>query len=482
MPTFFPRRRTALWPALGACFVAVLLLFGCGPPSPAEPLAARPDTLLNLDHLDALGETVAREDTTYRIIHIYAEALDYHWVGDDDEGIACVDDAARAAVVYLRHYEATADAASRAKAEALLRFVMYMQTDRGLFYNFVWDNDLTINRTHPNSRADKFEWWAARAVWALGEGARVLRTVNPTLADACARHLRRTLPHLDALLARYGQTLDDDGRTVPRWLVREHAADATSELLLGLAALGEAYPDDEIQQRIDRFAEGIALMQYGSMRTFPYGAHASWREGWHGWGNTQTQALTTTGHLATAVREADHFYPRLLVDGWLHSLRFDTGEVRRFEQIAYATRCVAVGLIRLYETTGEARYATLAGLAASWFTGNNVAETPMYDPDHGYGFDGITAPDTINRNAGAESTIEANFTLLEVERHPAARRWLHATGEAPQSLVKGGTEYRYRVFTTGDREDPARVAVVMNLTEETTQLLTGDAIDAFLRS
>ena len=68
----------------------------------------------------------------------------------------------RAAVVYLRHFELTRDEGAREKAEALLRFIAHMQRDDGLFYNFVWNNQLDINKTHPNSRANRFGWWAAR--------------------------------------------------------------------------------------------------------------------------------------------------------------------------------------------------------------------------------------------------------------------------------------------------------------------------------
>lgn len=463
---------------------ATLLLAGpgcdgsVGPDDDAAPPAA---VEVNLAHLDALGEDVEVGGTPYRIVHIYAEAPDYAWVADDDEGAACVDDVARAAVVYLRHYETTGDESARARAERLLRFVMYMQTEEGLFYNFVWDRTLAINRQHVNSRADAFEWWAARGVWAMGEGARVLKSVNPAFAEALVRRVQRTYPHLDRLLARYGETSQENGRTVPEWLVYGSAADATSELLLGLTALHAAYPDAELRTRIDRFAEGIERMRYGSMTTFPYGAHASWREGWHGWGNAQTMALVAAGRPASAVAEATSFYPRLLVDGWLHSIPFDDPEATRtFEQIAYAVRGVAVGLVRLYETTGEARYAVLAGVAASWFTGNNVAGAVMYDAATGRGYDGISGPSSVNRNAGAESTIEALFTILEVNRHPAARAWLAARGEAPVSLERDGVRYRYRVFTAGSGDAARRVAVVMNLTAERLDVLEGAALDRFL--
>ena len=48
---------------------------------------------INTAHLDALYEEIKFEGDTVGIIHIYAEAPDYKWKGDDNEGIACVDDA-----------------------------------------------------------------------------------------------------------------------------------------------------------------------------------------------------------------------------------------------------------------------------------------------------------------------------------------------------------------------------------------------------
>ena len=112
----------------------VLVLPGCHrvEDNPGES-PEQETSLFNLAHLDHLGETVRHDSATLRIIHIYAEAPTYTWVADDDEGIACVDDAARAAVVYLRHFEITGDESSREKAEQLLRFVMRMQRSDGLF-------------------------------------------------------------------------------------------------------------------------------------------------------------------------------------------------------------------------------------------------------------------------------------------------------------------------------------------------------------
>jgi hypothetical protein len=258
--------------------------------------------------------------------------------------------------------------------------------------------------------------------------------------------------------------------------VHENASDATSELLLGLVALQKAYPDSVLGQIIDRFAEGISMMQWGDMDTFPYAAHGSWREGWHAWGNSQTQVLAQIPSTESAVREARSFYSRLLVDGWLHSFEFDKpGALRRFEQIAYGVRCVAVGLIRLYEATGDPDYLIMAGLAASWFTGNNVGGFEMYDPETGRGYDGIGSPEFVNRNAGAESTIEALFTMLEIERYPESRKWMLAKGLEPISETIANERYLFRVFET----ESDRIALVMNLTEQNLEILRGSEFVEF---
>ena len=468
--------------ALRALSLACVMLTACNNGNtyrPTDP-ALLPDRLANFSHLNHLSEIIG-EDEPVRIVHIYSEAPDYQWVGDDDEGIACVDDAARAAVVYLRDFELNGTSEHRQAAEELLRFILAMQSESGLFYNFVLDNQLTINKTHRTSTAESFEWWAARAVWALGVGARTLKTANPDLSTDARDAVERTYPHLEKLLERYRETVEVNGRSVPQWLIHETASDATSELLLGLHSLNQAYPDPRLDGFIERFSDGIAQMQWGGMARFPWSAHASWIDSWHGWGNSQTQALSEIGKLQTAIAEAENFYPRLLVLGWIQSFNLDDqNSVREFAQIAYATRGVAVGLVRLYEATGDERYAVMAGLAASWFTGNNVAGIPMYDAETGRGYDGINSRDHVNQNAGAESTIEALLTIVEIERHPLTRRWAEAAGDTPGELKRDDKVYLYRVFTTGPETFESRVALVMNLSDEKLDLLFDPELEQFL--
>lgn len=467
----------------------LLLLFvlapGCGSdpagPDKPDPIPVPAPTLaVNFAHLDALGEAVTVGGVGYRIVHIYADAPSYAWVTDDDEGAACLDDAARAAVVYLRDFELNGTAASRAKAEALLRFVAYMQTDRGTFYNFVWDNTLRINTVHVNSKADRFEWWAARGVWALAEGARVLKTADPAGSQQYAERVRRSLPHLRSFLDKYGQTTSVNGRSFPRWMVNETAFDATSELLLGLVALQRAYPDAEIAGMIAKFSEGLEAARFGTLTAFPYGAHAAWPGGTHPWGNAQTMALARAGRPASAKAEADTYYAKWLVDGPWHHLDFTTSTTVPYEQIAYDIRTVAVGYADLFAATGERRYAVLAGVAAAWLTGHNAPAKAMYDAATGRGYDGINGPAQVNINSGAESTIEALMTVQEVTRHAEARPWIFARGAAPVDKQFEGGRVRYRVFTAGEGASAVRGALVLRLDAGTSDWLEGDALTRLL--
>ena len=388
------------------------------------PAACAQESTVNFRHLRGLTETIAFAGDSVDIVHVYSNYPDYQWFDAADagvEGTACVDDAARAAVLYLRHYELEGDNRSLGEARRLLKFVLGMQTADGMFYNFV-HRDHTINTTGRTS-SKSFGWWAARATWALGTGYRVFLAVDPPFAAKLGEALDRCLPHVSALLQRDGEISTTDGYRIPHWLLYESGADATSELLLGLTEYASARNDRAILQMIQRLANGLMVMQDGSATQQPYGLHRSWETMWHMWGNSQTEFLADAGKrfhdstmISSAKREAEGFYSRLLIDGF--EKEFDVtrkDSVVRFEQIAYAVRPMAVGLIRLFEATKNRRYLIMAGLTASWLFGDNAAGVPMYDPTTGRGYDGVRDSTTINRNSGAESTIEALMTILEVQ-------------------------------------------------------------------
>ena len=413
--------------------------------------------LVSFKHLGHLTERIDFLGDTVDIVHVYSNFPDYGWVGAAEsglEGVACVDDAARAAVVYLRHYELTGSEESRTRALALLRFIVRMETDDGKFYNFVLkDHSVNING---KTSFKSFGWWAARGIWSMGLGYRILAPRDSSFASVLRRGIERSFPNIDSLLATYDSCREMSHLRVPRWLFYESGSDATSELLLGLIEYCTSTGDNRIKEYIGKLADGLMAMQEGDLRTFPYGLHRSWQTMWHMWGNGQTQALAAAGKLLSnermiqsAEREAEGFYSRLLIEGFMKEIDVaDSGKRVEYEQISYAVRPMAVGLIRLYEATDDTRYLTMAGLAATWLLGNNIVKQPMYDSASGRCFDGIRDSATVNRNSGAESTIEALNTLVEVEHYPLARRTLDyrkiSHGSAPG--------YLYALFrnSTGD--------------------------------
>jgi hypothetical protein len=363
----------------------------------------RTETLFNLAHLRHLSEEVNLDGQRSAIIHIYADAPAYRWVDAGEEGIACVDDAARAAVVCLRAYELRRDTTCLHEARSLLRFIMFMQADDGEFYNFLL-SDHSINRTGRTS-VRSFGWWAGRGVWAMATGYRVMLAVDRPFAALLRERILRSLPHVDSLLRTYPKTRSIGAFTVPEWLVYGSGSDATTELTLGLLEFFRATGDSHVASQIRAFAEGMILMQDGDARTFPYGAHRSLETMWHAWGNGQTQLLASAGGLLrdtamvrSAEREARGFYSRLLISGMLREWDFSKPESKsEFDQIAYGIRPVAVGLLRLYDATGNVEYLKMAGIAASWLLGNNALNETLYDPQSGRCYDGIRDNGKIGR-------------------------------------------------------------------------------------
>jgi hypothetical protein len=396
---------------------------GCQP----APLPAA--GIVSFRHLDHLTEHVVVGGDSVAIVHVYANYPAYEWVDAREsgpEGIACVDDAARAAVVLLRDFELHGRPGSLARARPLLKFILAMQTEDGQFYNFV-HKDNTINRDGKTS-FKSFGWWAARGTWALGLGYRILQHEDSAFALRLRAGVERSLPHVTTMLANYGLRENEGAYAMPRWLLYGSGADATGELFLGLVEFYKAVPTPHLAEMLRKLAEGFMLMQDGDITTFPFGAHRSWRTMVHLWGNGQTQGLASAGKLlgdtamiASARREADGFFTRVVCEGLFKEMDVREPEGKQeFDQIAYAVRPLVLGSLRLYDATGNKDYLRLAGICASWLFGNNPAGAVMYDTATGRCYDGIRDNATLNLNSGAESTIEALYALVELEVYPEA--------------------------------------------------------------
>ncbi len=396
----------------------------------AAPRGPAPTTV-RLDYLQHLGLNAVVRGRPVRVVSLYANAPDYRPTGsperDGFEGIASLDDAARAAVVYLREYEATGDVHTRDEAVRLLNFVTAMEQGDGEFVNFI-DSAGRLNRGAPSSRKS-MSYWAARSIWALGEAVRVLGPQDSTL-------LKTMRPVLDRAVSRMAREIEA-GRLIGG------STTATSEALLGLLARQRVERSTTLVPLATRTAQLLAAHSAGNNTTAPWGAYVDRPDApWHAWGARSPEALaiagTALGHsefTASARREADGLWGRFLLAGGIPSAVAPDGTATWYPQIAYGIGPIVEGYLALAEATGERRYAVFAGLAANWLLGANPAGISMYDEKTGRTFDGIDGPSLakVNRNSGAESTIEALLALQSVTSNPDAAEYLHYRPVGDQS-------------------------------------------------
>ena len=417
----------------------------------SESIAATPrEHPLNVrtDYLAHLGLDATVNERPVRVVSLYAEAPDYKPTGsperDGFEGIASVDDAARGAVAYLHDYETTGDDRSRNQAVALLNFVASMEKGDGEFVNFI-DANGRQNLNAVSSRKS-MSFWATRSIWALAEGARVLGPNDSTQA----KYLR---PVLDRAVARMRRDINA-GRLIGG------SATATAEGLLGLLSLQRADPSPSLAVLAERTATVLV-------------SHTD--KPWHAWGNRSTQALATAAVVLNrpeftkaAKLEADTLWSKFLLAGQVPAEISSDGTAKWFPQIAYGIGPIVEGYLALAEATGDRRYPILAGLTASWFVGANPAHIDMYDEKTGRTFDGIDGPSPVkvNRNAGAESTIESLLALQSVAGSPEASEYLHykPVGEPAASLASI-PERREYVGPGGERVILSRGASGIEITE-----------------
>ncbi len=389
-------------------------------------------SLTNFGHLRHLTESVQTADgSEFDIVYIYAEYPDYRHTAAAGEGIACVDDAARAAVVYLRYFELSGDTSGLHDAKALLEFCRYMQAEDGQFYNFL-NADYTINRTGRTSRKS-FDPWAARAVWALGTGYRLFINHDPSYAEILKEHLERSFGQIELILEKYPGTISIAGFDIPKWLIHQNAADATAEMMLGLISYVRASGDSVVVSFLKKLADGLLKMQIQDTTSAAFGAFLSWQNIWHGWGNCQSQVLAELykivpdpRYLDAVVRETKHFYKFWITQGYPNSITFLKNDrvqiehIKQYEQIAYAFRTAILGCLRIFEITSDPFFAERAAEIAAWFFGENKTDIAMYDSSTGRCFDGINSTSEVNRNSGAESTIEALYAIMETEANRVA--------------------------------------------------------------
>lgn len=394
--------------------------------------------LTNTSHLDHLYQEIIVDGRTLGIVHIYSEYPDYNWVGDDDEGIACVDDAARAAVFYSKYFHLTNNDARLNKVKTLTEFILFMQSDNGWFYNFIWEN-YSINKTFQTSVAIP-NWWTWRALWALTENYPLMKIHDEQLAERMLDAIKKTIEECKKEFSTEKTTVVIDGFIRPQWLPFETASDQAAILIMALVNYFNITNEAGVLPIIEKLCDGILLMQEGDENRFPFGAFLSWQNLWHAYGNLQSYALLRAFEILkkdeyknSALLEINNFYEYLFDQKYLNEFKLTkelnvtlTAESKIFPQIAYGIRPMIYACLAAYELEGDKKYLNKALNIAGWFFGKNYPKVKMYNPANGRCFDGITSIDEINMNSGAESTIEALLSLIEIEKYPGSKEQLLA--------------------------------------------------------
>ncbi|MFN0093861.1 MAG: hypothetical protein ACKVVT_03665 [Dehalococcoidia bacterium] len=290
------------------------------------------------------------------------------------EGVACVDDSARLACLYIRIWRRyRADWARRAALESLA-FVRAMQTPEGGFINFLSDWDGTKNLAGRTS-ASPTGPWLARACEALAAGGRAFED------ERCTQALRRAIPLLR--------------------LPTPHL-DLRAVALLAALEFPPATEPVELAGCASSWAQEIFDSRIGALLPDARDSSAV-----HLWGHLQECALAEAGlrfGRADWTRAAQASSDLLLVPAAESAFPEHTS-------IPFDVSCTVRGLESVGRATGEGRYFHASQLARAWFDGRNAAATPVFDAPRGLVHDGIDGG-CVNANSGAEANIEYGLALL----------------------------------------------------------------------
>jgi len=417
-----------------AQFLIVLLMTAmtCAVANP-QPMAGllpkidvRPASMqysVSLLHFNHLYAEIEIDGKRMGVVHIYSRFPSYGYDVEPNEGFTCVDDVSRAIVMLVHEWRHAPDPQLLLKIRHLVDFVLHLQNKNGYFNNFVW-SDLRTNFTYKTSVAE-LNWWSLRALWGLEEAYPLLER-DAAVAERIDKATFLLVKNLERdLLTNARVTTIESGVTLPTWLPAGSGGDQAAEAILGLLPHYRRTQRPAVRQLVESLADGILLMQKGNADAYPYGMFLSWRNAWHAWGNIQAFAMLIAGeqlgrhdYISSGLREVDNFYPYLYKNGFAEFIQIrGDGELfsevarHRYAQIAYGLRPMIFASMKAYGMTKDEKYRTLGAELGAWLFGQNDAATPMYSPETGIAFDGITAQREVNRNSGAESTIEALLSI-----------------------------------------------------------------------
>lgn len=320
---------------------------------------------------------------------VYSGSMGEHFEARETgiEGVACVDDAARACGLLCRLWTATGNDALMRWAEGLLDFVLWMHDGDGHWHNFIYDWDGTRN-TDGLTSTGGVNFWQARATCALAE-------VNLITRQDFAREVLT-----DALDAAAAASPPSDVRSI-------HA--------LGALYLLKQSPDPWLSTRLAAWCDELTACRRGGMLM----NSPDERGRPHLWAHIQEAVLVDasvvlerTDLLAIAVDSAEAVFVDVIESG------FDLPHVH-----SYDVQSAVFVMDRLAAATGGLRYLELAQKARRWFDGRNPAGVAIFDRATGRVADGLD-DGRVSERSGAEANVTAGLALLnDPDALSTARRW-----------------------------------------------------------
>lgn len=432
---------------------------------------------VNTDFANWLVQKAVIDGKEMGLVALYNEPIDrndlskgYKHVGDPQEGVTCLDDTARMVTALCEAYRNYGDPRTLGNIRRCLETVMYMQEPDGDFMNFLALNaEGNYFKKESNSSFKDFGWWASRAYTALCAGYELLKDFNDQESQALVQQLKTRMDLCNARIhqlidPQYGTYVMRAGKPFPAWELQESWI--TTIAIDALYRHLKLFPDNEsVKSNLKMLGEALFASQYGDFKEFPFGGiMASYDDNelylWGEWGSQQVKALAQAGEalgnrqwIDAAELAADSFLSDLLISGRAMNL---TPNKSPFAQIQYGTASYVDNYIQMYETTGKEKYLVMAGIAGTWYLGNNPtdAHVEMFNQQYGYAFDGIDEPTRINTNSGGESNVEAIRSLSRLIRYPLAKKYLLSSLTADNGSVTSELEDAYMLIPDVEYEVP----------------------------
>ena len=391
---------------------------------------------VNTSHLDHLFQKINVNGREMGFLYFNSTYPDYKYADNPGVGIANVSDASQGIIFYIKYYEHKKDSSIINKIKMLTNFLLYMQDDNGFFNNYIWENYSKDISNQMSIAAPNM--WSWKAIFALGEAYNFFKKEDPEYSERILKPLQISVSNTRKWLIKNksDSTQNFGGFRLPTWLPNNTNADQAAMIVKGFLSYYSATHDTLIKLQIIHLCGGIKGMQAGTGREFPYYGYLTNMNNWQQDDQYQAEAMLNAGklfnisdYISSAQKEIWDFYPYLIKGGYLYktsvNLLPDTSvliDSVKYPQLPSGILPFVSASVIAYNYAKDMGSASVAGLLANWFLGQNAAGMSLYNYKTGICFNKIVNETDIDKNSGAQATINALQTFLEIDKVPLAKR------------------------------------------------------------